>query len=79
MADRTSFLAMGKELYVYPTDFVLEGAKINSGTLSINRQKSEVTVSFDFSYGDGHLNAVNGTYSMKNVKPAVPLPLGVDP
>lgn len=79
MTDRTDFLAMGKELYIYPTDFVIEGAEVIKGTLHVDRQKSEVTVSFEFDYGYGRLKAVNGTYSMKQVKPAIPLPIGVDP
>jgi hypothetical protein len=79
MVDRLSFLTMKKELFVYPTDFVIEGAEITSGSLRIDKKKSEVNVSLDFNRGFGRLDPVNGTYSMINVKPAISLPPGVDP
>jgi hypothetical protein len=79
MVNRSNFLLMGKDLFVYPDDFVVEGADISSGSLRVDKKKSEVTVTFNFKTGYVRLKPVNGTFSMKDVKPAVPLPAGVEP
>jgi hypothetical protein len=79
LVDRLSFLTMKKELFVYPADFVVEGAEISSGSFRIDKQNSEVTVSLNFNYGFGRLDSVNGIYSMINVRPAVQLPPGIEP